>query len=430
MRKVRIATLMPALLFLLAASGCASGSRKAPSPVPSPPATSPGPVIPAGPAEVEAPAPPTGPEKAPILRDASWDEVDLPADGAVFDGLLAAARRSLGYYQKLPDTATLPLGDGTVSAADLRASVEVLVAILEEPGPGPRERLEKIKRRFRLVKSLGTDGAGRVLFTAYYEPVFDARTSREPGFEAPLYARPQDLITVDLSQFPLARSAAVLSGRLEGGRLVPYFTREDIDGRGRLSGKGLEVLWLSDPAEVFFLQIEGSGIARLGDGKTVHVLYAGKNGWPYVSLGRAMIDQGLLAEGQASMQSIKAYLAAHPERRDALLFLNPSYTFFRLADDGPFGNIGVTLAPGRSIATDASLFPKGAPALVKTTRPVVKGDTVTGFEPFVRLVMNQDTGGAIRGPGRVDLFLGAGDEAEAVAGRLRAEGELYFLLLK
>ncbi|MEW6757649.1 MAG: MltA domain-containing protein, partial [Acidobacteriota bacterium] len=223
---------------------------------------------------------------------------------------------------------------------------------------------------------------------------------------------------------------ARIVGRLAGDRLVPYYSRGDIDGGGALRGRGLEIAYLADPVEVFFLQVQGSGRLQLEDGTTVRVQFDGKNGHPYVSLGRHLIEEGLLTEDQASMQEIRMLLAAMGEtERQERLNVNPSYTFFRFETGGPYGSLNVPLTPGRSVALDPAVFPKGAPALLLSRKPdLAKDGTVRGWSPFCRIVLCQDAGGAIQGPGRVDLFCGAGAPAEAVAGRMKEPGRLFFLL--
>ena len=197
-----------------------------------------------------------------------------------------------------------------------------------------------------------------------------------------------------------------------------------------LAGKDLEILWCSDLVDIHFLQVQGSGKVDLGDGNIVSVLYDGANGWPYKSIGRYLIDTGAMTKENMSMQSIREYLRTHPDQLTTVLNQNPSYVFFRL-DTGPsIGNIGVPLTPGRSIATDSKLFPKGALAFIAAQKPVIENNVIKEWVPFTRFVLNQDTGGAIKGPGRADVFFGYGAEAELTAGYLQHEGELYFLVRK
>jgi membrane-bound lytic murein transglycosylase A len=220
-----------------------------------------------------------------------------------------------------------------------------------------------------------------------------------------------------------------LRGRLEGRRVVPYYSRAEIE-RGIAPVVGKEIVWVDDPIEAFFLQIQGSGRVRLPTGEMLRIGYADQNGHPYASIGRYLVDQGELPLEQASMQGIQAWARANPARVVELLNQNPSYVFFRM-DMGPsLGNIGVPLTPGRSIATDSKLFPRGALAIISTLKPVIENGAIMEWVPFTRFVLNQDAGGAIKGPGRVDLFWGRGPEAEVAAGYMQQEGELYFLIRK
>jgi membrane-bound lytic murein transglycosylase A len=367
-------------------------------------------------------------EAVGALREVPWTQVGAVSDDLAFDDLARACRGSLAYYRKIPPKTVFSMGERRLTATQMATSLERFLAIVESPDDSSEKKLQRIERDFVLLRSAGSDGRGRVLFTGYYEPVLEGRSKPDARFKYPLYRRPGDLVDVDLSLFPAARSDARIVGRVNEGRLVPYFSRDDIDGANKLAGRGLELAWLDDPVDVFFLQIQGSGQIVLEDGRTVRVQYDARNGWPYRSLGRAMVEKGIFKPGGASLQGIRDYLAQHPDQRQSWLNENPSYTFFRLETDGPFGNINVALTPGRSIATDARVFPKGALCLIRCVKPVVgKEGRIERWEPFTRFVLNQDTGGAIVGPGRVDLFWGAGPAAEAAAGNLQHGGELFFL---
>jgi len=352
------------------------------------------------------------------------------ADDRDLASLVTAIDQSLDYYRRLDDATPLAFGRETIPVGRLRATLEVFrTIVVQRPSRAAFNRA--VRERFDLHQSVGTDGRGRVVYTGYYEPEVRGSLTRTEECAQPLYALPDDLITVDLGQFRDDYRGRTLQGRLAGRRLVPYLDRGDID-EGALTGRGLEVAWLRDPVDAFFLHIEGSGRLVLPDGSTRHINYAGANGHPYRSIGKILLDTGEIDPESMSMQEIKTWLRNHPQRARELLAANPSYVFFSLADDGPYGNIGVPLTPERSIATDAAIFPKGALAYITTQQPVVAadGETITGWRPLGRFALNQDTGGAIRGPGRVDLFWGAGDRAATAAGHLRHEGRLYWLLLK
>ncbi|HXQ53234.1 MAG TPA: murein transglycosylase A [Stellaceae bacterium] len=257
------------------------------------------------------------------------------------------------------------------------------------------------------------------LFTGYFEP--ELHGSRRPGgaYATPLLKRPPDLVAVDLGLFRPDWRGESTAGRVVNGRLVPYAARADIE-HGALDRYRLAFLWVDDPIDAFVLSIQGSGRVRLADGTLVGVGYDGQNGRAYVAIGRLLVARGALKLEDASLAAIRAWLVAHPSEAGALMDENPSYVFFReLSGDGPIGAEGVILTPGRSLAVDPAFLPLGVPFWL---------DVAQDGAALRRLVVAQDTGGAIRGPVRGDLFFGFGRDAEAQAGRMRAHGAYYMLL--
>jgi membrane-bound lytic murein transglycosylase A len=220
-------------------------------------------------------------------------------------------------------------------------------------------------------------------------------------------------------------------GRVEGEQFLPHYSRREIDETGSLSGQGLEIAWVEDPIDLYFLHIQGSGVIQLPDGRQLRVGYAGQNGRPYRSVGRLLIERGKIPREEMSMQRLRQYLNDHPQERDEIFAYNESYIFFRVNEEGPLGSLEVPVTEGRSIATDGRLFPKGALALMQTEVPII-GDAgrLTGWRPVARFVLNQDTGGAIRGLRRADYFFGTGDQAGELAGYMNRQGKLFFLVLK
>jgi membrane-bound lytic murein transglycosylase A len=254
------------------------------------------------------------------------------------------------------------------------------------------------------------------LFTGYYEPEIEGCDRPMPGCAVPVYRRPADLIAVELGRFRPAWRGERIGGRVENGVLVPYASRTEIEG-GALVGRDLELFWARDPIELFFLQIQGSGRVRLPDGSVRRIGFDGQNGHAYVPIGRLLAERGEIPRSEVTMQSIKAWLRARPAEGAGLMRDNPSYVFFReLEGEGPVGSQGVALVPGRSLAVDRSFIPLGPPIWL---------DAGPGLR---RLVVAQDTGGAIRGPVRGDLFWGPGPEAEEKAGMMKAKGTYYLLL--
>ncbi len=279
--------------------------------------------------------------------------------------------------------------------------------------------------RFTAWRILTPEGNAEGLVTGYYEPVLQGRRERSAAFAHPVYAVPGDLIVVDLASLHPELRHLRLRGRIEGRRLVPYYTRSEIDVPGR-AAPAAPIAWVADAVELFFLQIQGSGQVELPGGQRIRVGYADQNGHPYRSLGRHLIDRGELKLEQASMQGIKSWAAANPGKLQEALNSNPSYVFFRELpppagpDDGPPGALAVPLSAGYSMAIDPRHVPLGAPVFLSTTFPL-------SARPLERLMMAQDTGGAIRGVVRADFYWGSGPEAGAQAGRMRQQGRMWLL---
>lgn len=401
--------------LLVGLSGCAL-RKPAPEPVPEPPRTvepappTPSPAEPAPPPASE-PAPPpaaeppvvaTPPQALPTLKPAGW--VDLPGwrDDAVAEAWPAL----------LTGCTTL------IRQSAWRGVCEAARAMKNPDHETVRAFFES---RFTPWRATQEDGSDTGLVTGYYEPLIRGDRRRTAQARHPLYAAPDDLLVVDLaSVYPELRGLR-LRGRLVGNRVVPYATRAEIES-GRFAGT--PIAWANDPVELFFLQIQGSGRILLPDGSHLRVGYAEHNGHPYVSIGRLLIERGELKPGEASMQGIKRWGAANPDKLPALLAENPSFVFFRELPStltGPIGAQGVPLTAERSIAVDPRFIPLGAPVFLATTRPL-------STRPLNRLVMAQDTGTAIKGGVRADYFWGFGDAAGEVAGRMKQRGRMWVLL--
>jgi membrane-bound lytic murein transglycosylase A len=267
------------------------------------------------------------------------------------------------------------------------------------------------------------------LFTGYYEPLLYGSRHYGGAYTVPLYRAPDDLIEIDLGQFKPDLAGREIAGRIDGTRFVPYFGRAEIDA-GALAGRGLELVWVDDPVDKFFLQIQGSGQIELDDGARIRVGYAGQNGHQYHAIGRDLVAQGVLTLEEVSLQSIRDWLIAHPVEARAIMARNASYVFFRERPeldpaDGPIGAQGVPLTAGRSLAVDRRYIPLGAPIWLETTAPWPEGQG-----PLRRLLIAQDSGGAIKGPVRGDVFWGTGPRAEAIAGRMKSQGRYVVLLPK
>ncbi|MBW1682319.1 MAG: MltA domain-containing protein [Deltaproteobacteria bacterium] len=346
------------------------------------------------------------------------------------ESLIRAVNMSLRYLERANPDTTFEYGSLRLTRDQVTRSLETFLEILRSSSD-PQELDRMIRDRFLVFRAKGRVGNRKVLFTGYYEPVFQGSLQPDETYRFPIYRRPPDLLKIDLSRFHPRFSGQSIVARIADGDVVPYYSRTQIDLDKALAGRGLEIAWLKDPLDVTFLQIQGSGRILLPDGSSLSVGYAASNGRPYRSIGRYLVENDLMRLEDMSMQNIRRFLREHPELLHEVLNHNPSYVFFRKIENGPFGNINVPLTPGRSIALDRRLFPAGALAFIRSRKPRVdRTGRITGWEPFSRFVLNQDTGGAIRGAGRADLFWGSGTVAEVSAGHMKEEGDLYILVRK
>ena len=347
-----------------------------------------------------------------------------------YDGLQVAIDQSLTYLSRIPDERLFRFGAHEYSKAHMTRSLE---QFRDFTATRPsREQLNQFVRRHYLVyQSIGRPPDDDVLFTGYFEPLYPGSLTRSSLYRIPVYGLPEDLVTVDLAKFSSDWAGKRLVGRLDGRRIVPYYTRAEIQGTENLLEKAPVIAWMRDPVDLYFIQVQGSGRIQTPDGRKISILYAAQNGHTADLVGRHLIREGKVPREEMSMQRIRRYFREHPEDTDRLLHQDPSFVFFRIGDTGPLGNLGVEVTPGRSIATDRRIFPPGALAYVDTRKPLVSGQREIGqWAPLKRFVLNQDTGGAIKGPGRADLFWGSGEYAETAAGHLKHPGNLYFLVLK
>jgi peptidoglycan lytic transglycosylase A len=384
-------------------AGCAPGPVREAQPAPlCTPAEKP--VCPAPPASV-APVP------APVeyrgkLVPASWP--DLPAWGRESLGpSLEAFVRSCGVLEKQDPWKGVCAGAQTFA-----------------PGSSERDIAAFFELNFEPYQVVNGDDSASGMVTGYYEPLLHGSRTRSERYRYPLYAVPKDLLVIDLSSVYPDLKHRRLRGRIEGNRVVPYLARGEIDGGEAL--KGDEIAWVDDAVDAFFLHIQGSGQVELENGERIRVGYADQNGHPFRSLGRLLIERREIPAERASMQGIKDWARHNPRKVQEFLNANPSYVFFReLPGDlpGPIGALGVPLTAERSIAVDPRVIPLGVPVYLATTWP-------NSPEPLDRLMIAQDTGGAIAGGVRADFFWGFGDTAGSLAGRMRQSGKMWVLLPK
>lgn len=344
-----------------------------------------------------------------------WEDDDQSA-------ALRAFRLSCARLLTLPDDR--PMADATFGkVADWRPACAAAVRDTTTDAAGARAFFQTW---FRPV-AIRNNGDDIGLFTGYFEPELTGHTEKAGPFQVPIYAPPADYVQADLGAFRADLKGQRIVGRVVNGRLKPADTRAEIDG-GALEGRAEVLLWVDDPVDAFFLHIQGSGLVKMADGDVVRVGYAGTNGHTYHAIGRSLVASGAMLQDAVSMQSIRAWLADNPDKAAALMQENASYIFFqRLDGDAPIGAQGVPLTPGRSLAVDDAWLPYGLPLWVDTVttdRQAAVGDP----KHFRRLMIAQDTGGAITGIVRGDVYWGTGDDAGAIAGQMREAGRYYGLL--
>ena len=371
---------------------------------------------------VETPAP--EPEPSFGLRLVSFDQLsgwraDDPREA------LSAFRRSCAKLDQSGAATAMGATPRFGEVADWRSVCADAAAV---PAGSPDRARDFFEAQFSPYLVLdGNDPEG--LFTGYYEPLLHGSRRFGGPYTIPLYRPPDDLVRVDLARFNPDLAGYAIYGRVHGDQFVPYYPRADIES-GALANRGLELLWLDDPIDKFFLQIQGSGQVQLDDGSLIRVGYASQNGHPYHAIGRDLIEIGAFTREEVSLPAIKAWLEAHPADAPYVMARNRSYIFFEerpglAPDEGPLGAQGVSLTPGRSLAVDRRHIPLGVPVWLDTTAPWPEG-----AGPLRRLMVAQDTGGAIKGVVRGDVFWGAGPRAEAIAGHMKSLGRYAILLPK
>ena len=351
-----------------------------------------------------------------VLRPASYGELPGWRDDALAEALPAMRLSCERLLTRGDDQAVGPAAlAGTVG--DWRGPCDALRALDAGDDEGVHVVFQAWLTPFKVMDEDRESGT----YTGYYEPELKGSLTPRGPEAMPLYRPPPDLVRVDLERFRADLAGERILGRVEDGNLVPYHTRAEIDA-GVLAGRNLELLWIDDPVETFFLHIQGSGQVALPGGSVQRVGYAGSNGLPFTGIGRALLDAGLISPAEASMQGVRAWLRANPDKAGEMMRRNRRYIFFRFVDaDGPIGTQGVPLIAGRSLAIDPAFLPLGVPLFLDTTWP--------GSErPLRRLMVAQDTGSAIKGPLRGDFFWGAGEAALAEAGRMHQKGVAYLFL--
>ena len=424
------------------AAACATARPSAPR---APGAPAPDSAPPSAPVAPSASAPaPAGPPPEAVVTTVEIAPEDWPAldDDLASEDLVTAIDRQLAWFGKHGADRVWRLGDESFTAADMAASLQLFRRLWQAHRRDPAALRRALMQRFRLFR-VDADGSPDILFSAYYAPIYRGSRSRDARFRHPLYGPPGDLVSIRPGLFEekfLRPGHALRTGRVyarhdrASGEIVPYYTRKEIDGDRVLAGRGLELVYLERYWDAVTLHIQGSGYVELEDGRFLLLNYAAGNNRGYRAVGRILVEEGHIPREQLSMQAIDAHFTAHPEDLERVCFMNDSYVFFSASgpharltpDQHPAGVLGFPLTPRRSIATDKRWFPGGGLAFIAGQQRRADGAST----PFSGFVLDQDTGGAIRG-GHIDIFLGIGDAAGEDAGRMRdRQGRLYFLVAR
>ncbi|MGI9536335.1 MAG: murein transglycosylase A [Desulfocapsaceae bacterium] len=335
------------------------------------------------------------------------------------ESLVEAIDRHLNYLNNVSKEASVDQISG-IPRDEFYRSLEAFKALLVS-SPDPIRLNQLIRSHFQLYRAAGRDGQHEMLVTGYYEPVFEGNLEMTSSYRYPLYEIPDSLI--------INHNGNKKVGRLdENGRLVPYWSRREIETGNLLDGR--ELVWLEDRLDAYLLQVQGSGRILLPDGTTRALHYGASNGLTYNSLGKLFVDKQIMTRNEVTIDTIRTYFDSHPDQMESMLHHNPRYIFFKWGDDqGPRGSLGQVLTADRSVAVDHNIFPTGALGYLISRRPVLNDDgTINHWKTFGRFVLPQDSGAAIKGPGRVDLFLGNDYYAEKAAGSMKEKGSLFFLL--
>jgi membrane-bound lytic murein transglycosylase A len=346
-------------------------------------------------------------------------------DDLQLEGLLTCAVRHLHYLRRLPDDSSFALGADVYPVSWLRESMNSFIDILKQD-PSPDELSRIIAENFTIYQAGGRKDLprGEMLITGYYEPFLKGSLTREDPFIFPLYAPPESLVQI----LDNKSRKMTFKRKSQYGKLVPYWTREEIEANEYAAGS--ELVYLENPVDAFILHVQGSGKIQLQDGTVRSIHYAASNGLEYFSIGKLLVDRGKMSLEEVSIPTIRKYLREHPDEQKEILNHNIKYIFFNWTPDGdPVGSIGEPLVGGRSIAVDSDVLPQTTLGFLISRKPVLdENGAITEWVPLHRFVFPQDTGSAIKGSGRADLYWGSGNYAKVAAGSMKEEGTLYFMV--
>ncbi len=404
-----------AFLFFALVTACAA--RQVPSPGPAEPIVAPEPVVVSEPV-VKAPTAELEPKL--VLESVEFSALPGWQSDSVGEAL-PALRKSCARIMKRGDEALVGRDETGGTVGQWRDACAAARKVDEKNTKASRAYFEQYFRPFLAKNNAESEGG----FTGYYEASLRGSRKRKGRYQTPLYKRPADLVMVSMRDFTAKPSRRRIAGRVVKGRLRPYETRKQIR-KGALRGKKLELVWIDDKVDGFFTQIQGSGLVQLDTGKTMRIGYAAQNGHSYTAIGRELVRDGHITREEMSMQAIRSWLAQNPDAADEMMDRNTAYVFFaERFGDGPLGSQNVELTPERSAAIDRNFIPQSTPLFIDTMVPTEDGSSERVFQ---QLVIAQDSGGAIRGPVRADIFWGASKRASSIAGRLKSRGKYYLLL--
>lgn len=345
------------------------------------------------------------------------------------EGLTEAIHHHINRLKQANLREVVRFGEMRITRERILKTLELFGSLLEKKGI--RGLAREIPKHFLVFQASGLCQEGDVLFTGYYQPVLDAQSHQGAEYRYPLYRKPDDLQIIDLEQINPKFVGGKIALRVDKGVIKPYFDRKAIDEDLVLQGRGLELAYLKDFLDRYMLQVQGSGILHLEDGGTKNIHYVASNCYPYVSLGELLKEDGKISREGMSLGAIRRYYQKNPQQIKEYLYRNQRYIFFEEFAGALVGSEGVALTSGRSIATDKTLFPGGGLAFI-LCGPLSSGSggRNPGKHGLYRFMVDQDTGSAMQGPGRVDIFWGTGKEAEKIAGSFKEKGKLYYLLIK
>ncbi|MEN6576307.1 MAG: MltA domain-containing protein [Phycisphaerales bacterium] len=341
---------------------------------------------------------------------------DFTAGWRDLDSLRTAIRSSLNYFAKPSSKQYFPYDQ--ITHAQAVATLEEFLKLLDS-GARPEEINGLICAGFDVYESVGCDDQGTVLFTGYYTPIFEGSLVQTAQFGSPLYKAPPDLVK--------GPDGETLGRRGPDGQITPYPARAEIEESGMLRGQ--ELIWLSSPFEAYIAHVQGSAKVRLPDGQILTVGYAATNGHEYASVAQRLVAEGKISSDRISLATMIDYFEEHPDEVQTYVRANPRYVFFQSSEGTPRGSLNEPVIPWRTIATDKSIFPRGCLAFLSTTLPSAQAGQIS-MNPYGGFALDQDTGGAIRAPGRCDIYMGEGDEAGQLAGQTYQEGRLYYVFLR